>query len=316
MDLLTATAVFLLLIGIGFVEVHRSSDCEAVSNRLQAVTHSTGSADEHLLLPEHRSRVAGKLFGNLPRLDLLRHLQQNMWQAGMYAGVSTILFIISGLFVTGVGVAMLTSDDVVLALGAGAGLAMLPLLYIRMRRQRRMKAFVAQFPYALDLIKSSLEAGHTLQRGLQVVEKEFADPLGGEFRAVVEQSRLGMPLPEALGEMLRRVPEDDLRLLVVAVKVQTEVGSSLAQIVGRLSDIVRTRQRLYSQIRALTAQSRMSGMVVGLLPVIVLGMFSLIQPTYAHMLFFDHTGKMILKIAMGLDLGAFLTIRRILRVNF
>ncbi len=149
-----------------------------------------------------------------------------------------------------------------------------------------------------------------------MVEREFADPLGGEFRTAVEQARLGMPMTQALSDMLRRVPLDDLRLFVVAVKVQTEVGSSLAQIIGRLSEIVRTRQNLASQIRALTAQSRMSGMVVGLLPVVVLAMFSLIQPTYIEMLFFDQTGKLILKTALLLDLGAFFLIRRILRVRF
>ena len=115
--------------------------------------------------------------------------------------------------------------------------------------------------------------------------------------------------------MLARVPEDDLRLFVVAVKVQAEVGSSLAQIIARLSEIVRTRQRLFSQIRALTAQSRMSGMVVGLLPAVVLAMFTIVQPSYAQMLFFDHTGQLILKTAAGLDLGAFLLIRRILKVK-
>jgi len=149
-----------------------------------------------------------------------------------------------------------------------------------------------------------------------VLEQEFAEPIGGEFRTVVEQTRLGMPVAEALADMLQRVPLDDLRLFVVAVKVQAEVGSSLAQIISRLSDIVRTRQRLFSQIRALTAQSRMSGMVVGLLPVVVLVMFSIVQPSYAQMLFFDHTGQLILKTAAGLDLGAFLLIRRILKVKF
>jgi len=76
-------------------------------------------------------------------------------------------------------------------------------------------------------MKSSLEAGHSLNRGLQVVVQEFADPLAGEFRTVLEQTRIGLPLPRALEDMLKRVPEEDLRLLVVAVKVQSEVGSSL-----------------------------------------------------------------------------------------
>jgi len=130
------------------------------------------------------------------------------------------------------------------ALVTGVVVGVLPLLYIRIRKTRRLKAFATQLPFALDLIKSSLEAGHSLQRAMQVLVSEFADPLGSEFRTVLEQNRIGLPLPRALEDMLKRVPEDDLRLLVVAVRVQTEVGSSLAQIVGRLSEIVRIRQRL------------------------------------------------------------------------
>jgi tight adherence protein B len=151
---------------------------------------------------------------------------------------------------------------------------------------------------------------------MQVLVSEFADPLGTEFRTVLEQNRIGLPLPRALEDMLKRVPEDDLRLLVVAVRVQTEVGSSLAQIVGRLSEIVRTRQRLRMQIRALTAQSRLGGMVVGCLPIVVLCIFSLIQPGYTDQLFKDPTGQKILKFAIGADILALLTIRRLLRVNY
>jgi tight adherence protein B len=202
------------------------------------------------------------------------------------------------------------------SIALGGAVATLPIVYVRIRRQRRLKAFAKQLPYALDLIKSSLEAGHTLMRGLQVVVAEFADPLGTEFRSAIEQSRLGLPLPRAMEEMLKRVPQDDLRLLVVAVRVQSEVGSSLAVIIGRLSEIVRTRQRLQQQIRALTAQSRMSGMLVGFLPLVMLGAFSVIQPSYTNTLFFDPTGQKILEVAFMLDVFAFLTIRKLLKVKY
>jgi tight adherence protein B len=203
-----------------------------------------------------------------------------------------------------------------IAMGSGLVMASLPLLYIQFRKKRRLAAFATQLPFALDLIKSSLEAGHSLQRALQVMIGEFADPLGGEFRTVLEQNRIGLPLPRALEDMLKRVPEDDLRLLVIAVRVQTEVGASLAQIVGRLSEIVRIRQRLRLQIKALTAQSRFGGMVVGCLPIAVLGIFSLIQPGYTNQLFYDPMGLKILKFAIGADVLAILTIRRLLRVRY
>ena len=105
-------------------------------------------------------------------------------------------------------------------------------------------------------------------------------------------------------------------MLVVAVKVQTQVGSSLSSIVGRLSEIVRTRQRLRLQIRTLTAQSRMGGYIVGALPGVVLGIFSLVQPSYAETLFTDPTGIKILKFAIILDLLALATIRKLVKVKY
>jgi len=239
-----------------------------------------------------------------------------MWQAGLYMRVSEMLLITLLLFGAGLFVAQALWGQPLFSLLPAVGMAALPLVYIRFRRARRLKAFGQQLPFALDLMKSSLEAGHSLNRGLQVVVQEFADPLGSEFRTALEQTRIGLPLTRALEDMLKRVPEDDLRLLVVAIKVQSEVGSSLAGIVGRLSEIVRTRQRLRLQVRTLTAQSRMGGMIVGLLPVVVLAAFSVIQPGYAGALFHDPTGIKILKAAIILDTMAFFTIRRLLNVKY
>jgi tight adherence protein B len=315
MPLLVALIVFLLLTGLGVALVRRSFESAEAGQRLEQVTRGAASVDEALLrsLRHPLARGAG---AGLPRLGVLRRFEQMMWQAGMYQSASAVVLLMGALFAVGAGAGMLVAGDPLIALGTGCGLTIAPLLYIRIRRQRRLNAFLAQYPYALDLIKSALEAGHTLQRGLQVVEEEFVDPLGGEFRTVVEQTRLGLPLNLALADMLQRVPSDDLRLLVVAVKVQSEVGSSLAQIIARLAEIVRTRQGLHSQIHALTAQSRMSGMVVGLLPVAVLALFSVVQPSHAEMLLFDPTGRKILKLALGLDFGAFLIIRHILKVSY
>jgi len=133
---------------------------------------------------------------------------------------------------------------------------------------------------------------------------------------VLEQVRMGLPLTRAMEDMLKRVPEEDLRLLLVAVKVQSDVGSSLAAIVSRLAEVIRTRQRLKLQVRTLTAQSRMGGMVVGFLPILVLAAFYFVQPAYIHVLFYDRTGLKILKFAIALDAMAFITIRKLVQVKF
>jgi tight adherence protein B len=264
-----------------------------------------------------RQRLTGREFLSwFYRLNLLQKLEENLWQAGIYARIVDVLLVIMVMFTAGLIAGEAIWGLELLSIAMGAAMASLPIIYIRLRRQRRLKAFAKQLPYALDLIKSSLEAGHTLLRGLQVVVAEFADPISTEFRSAIEQSRLGLPLARSLEEMLKRVPQDDLRLLVVAVRVQAEVGSSLAIIIGRLSEIVRTRQRLQQQIKALTAQSKMSGILVGFLPIVMLGAFSIIQPSYTNTLFYDPSGQKILEVACVLDALAFLSIRKLLKVKY
>ena len=310
-----ATGIFaLVFIGVLLFTSGRGTEVEQQREVARRLTRP----EEDLVIDVMRRRRPdeGPLLGIVYRLNLLRSLEESMWQAGMYMRVADVLLVMVLLFGAGLFGANILFHNMLFASGGALVLTSLPIMYIQFRKKRRIKAFAMQLPFALDLIKSSLEAGHSLQRALQVVVAEFADPLGAEFRTVLEQNRIGLPLPRALEDMLKRVPEDDLRLLVLAVKVQTEVGSSLAQIVGRLSEIVRIRQRLRLQIKALTAQSRMGGIVVGSLPILVLCAFSIIQPGYADKLFYDPTGQKILKFAIGADVLAILSIRRLLRVDY
>src|SRR5216684_5007670 len=315
MAFLIAIGVFGVIFVILLVALSkRGGDVEQKHNLIRRMAAPESEAD--VSITRKLRQVDHGALSFLYNFNLLRSLEQSMWQAGLYMRVSEMLLIIFLMFGGGLFFGQAMWHDMVFALVPGAAFGLMPIIYIRWRRGRRLRAFVQQLPSALDLVKSSLEAGHSFNRGLQVVVQEFADPLGSEFRTVLEQTRIGLPLPRALDDLLKRVPEDDLRLLVVAVKVQTTVGSSLAGIVGRLSEIVRSRQRLRLQIRALTAQSRMGGMIVGMLPAIVLGAFSLIQPGYAQTLFTDPTGIKILKAAIILDAAAFIVIRRLLKLKF
>ena len=313
--LIPAAAAGFVLIACAmlFMRPNRPHVTRTVMRRMSrpnaALTNDITKTDRH--------RLTGReLLSRFYQLNLLQKLEENLWQAGIYARITDVLLVHLLMFTAGLFAGEAIWGKELPSIAVGAAMASLPIVYIRVRRQRRLKAFAKQLPYALDLIKSSLEAGHTLLRGLQVVVAEFADPISTEFRSAIEQSRLGLPLPRALEEMLKRVPQDDLRLLVVAVRVQSEVGSSLAIIIGRLSEIVRTRQRLQQQIKALTAQSKMSGILVGFLPIVMLAAFSVIQPSYTDTLFYDPTGQKILEVACVLDALAFLTIRKLLKVKY
>ena len=315
MDLLLASGIFALVF-VGVLVFFTSRGTGAEQQREVARRLTRPAEDVDLEITRRRRPEEGQLLGALYQFNLLQKLEESMWQAGLYTRVGDILLVMVLLFGGGLFLGNAMFHSRLFAAGSGLVLAAIPLLYIQFRKKRRLKQFAQQLPFALDMIKSSLEAGHSLQRALQVVVSEFADPLGSEFRTVLEQNRIGLPLPRALEDMLRRVPEEDLRLMVVAVRVQSEVGSSLAQIVGRLSEIVRIRQRLRLQIKALTAQSRLGGIVVGVLPIVVLVLFSLIQPGYSDKLFYDPSGQKILKFAIVSVVLAILTIRRLLRVNY
>jgi tight adherence protein B len=315
MDFILASGIFaVVFVIVLMIASGRGAEGEQQREVARRLTRPEDDLEIDVMRRQRPSQ--GALLDALPNFNLVAKLEETMWQAGMYSRVADVLLVILLLFGVGFFGGNMAFHSLLFALATGVILGTLPLLYIQFRKKRRLKAFALQLPFALDLIKSSLEAGHSFQRALQVVVSEFADPIGSEFRTVLEQNRIGLPLPRALEDMLKRVPEDDLRLLVVAVRVQTEVGSSLAQIIGRLSEIVRIRQRLRMQIRALTAQSRLGGIIVGSLPLVVLCAFSLIQPGYTDQLFFDPTGQKILKFAVGADIMAIITIRRLLRVDY
>ncbi len=202
------------------------------------------------------------------------------------------------------------------ALFPGLALAALPAIYLRIRHRRWLAAVSEQLPYLVDLLRAALGAGHTMLRALQMAAQNLPEPVASEVRVIVEQVQLGMPLPLALESMYERAPLEELGFLVAAVRIQSDIGSSLAEVFQHVADGMRSRERAEQQMRALTAQSRASAVIVTLLPFIVLAALSFINPAYSEPLFHRDSGVMMLKIAVALDTIAFFTMRRIARVDF
>ncbi len=308
----TFVIVFAVLLGV----LRRRRERAEIAQNVRSLTAPSPYVfrqSEALSLRAAQPGRAGRL---LTSVGLLGKLQERIWQAGADLTVAGLFVRGLVLFAVGTLAGRLYWKDFWLSVATGAVLSVLPFVHINLRRTRRLKAFVQQLPHALDMLRSSLEAGHSMLRGLQVVAEEFSDPLGSEFRVVMQQTRVGLPLPEALTHLFERMPEQDLWLLITAVRMQSEVGSSLANIIGRLAEVIRARQGLRLQVRALTAQARIGGMVVAILPIFVLAAFSLVEPKYVHMLLYDPAGLTLLKIALTLDVLALLAIRRLTRVEF
>lgn len=253
----------------------------------------------------------GRVLARLRALPWVgRYLSESMHQANM-----PILLAIPALLVVGT----LVSGHWLTVPGAllfGVVAATLPVFYARKKRRQRLKLLGEQLPYLIDLLKSALESGHTMLRALQMAGQNLPEPVSGELRLIVEQVQLGMTLPLALEAMYQRATVEELGFLVAAVRVQTDVGNSLAEVFQHVSQGMRNRQRAEHQLRALTAQSRASAVIVTLLPFIVLAAFSLINPGYSRPLFHNHYGQKMLEAAVVLDIVAYFVMRRIARVNF
>jgi len=228
---------------------------------------------------------------------------------------SPTVVLIPLLFVAGILLLGRWFRPAVATLGALA-LALVPALYEYRKHRRWLKLIGEQLPYLIELLKSALESGHTLLRALQMAAQNMPDPIRQELRPMVEQVQLGMTVPQALEGMLRRVPLEELRFLVAAVKIQTDVGSGLADVLQHVADSMRSRQRAEHQLRALTAQSRMSALVVTFLPFIVLASLSFINPDYAKPLFDTELGSDLLEVAVVLDVAAFFAMRHLGRVDY
>jgi tight adherence protein B len=164
-------------------------------------------------------------------------------------------------------------------------------------------------------MRSALSAGNTLLRGVQMAAENAPEPIATELRSVVDQIQLGASLADALENMFRRVPEEGLGFLVAAVRVQAEVGSGISEILDRVTDTIRERQRLQQEIQTLTSQSRLSGMIVAALPFALLGIFALIRPAYIRPLFQNPLGIKMLEAAVGLDVFALAIIRHMVKVD-
>lgn len=203
-----------------------------------------------------------------------------------------------------------------LSLIAGTGTAFVPLAYANFARNRRLKRFADQLPYLLDLLRSALESGHTLLRALQIAAPDLPQPMASEIGLVIEQVEVGASVPDALEAMYRREPDESLGFLAVAVRLQTQVGTSLAEVLQHVSESVRSRQRLSQQIGALTAQTRMSAIIVSLLPVLLLGFFGATRPEYVAPLFHDPTGIRLMKIAVVLNVSALLIMRKLAQIKY
>ncbi len=251
-----------------------------------------------------------------PVLSLVRVLERWLVQARWKVRADDVLLrsVLMGL--TGVVSMQLTVGSTLLGVGVGAALAGSPVMILLMQRKRRFAAFDRQLPDALTMMKNSLQAGYTLNKAMQVIAEEMEAPVGEEFRDTVEEMRLGVPLSQAMNNLRRRIENNNLDIFITAVLIQFEVGGSLTELLENVSETIRERFRMEGEVKSLTAEGRISGIVVGVLPIALVAIISVMQPDYLEPLLATETGHKLLGLAAVLETLGFLAIRKVSRVNF
>lgn len=188
------------------------------------------------------------------------------------------LMVIASIFVGGL-IYYFTKNPLFAVLGFVIG-AILPLVYVQNQQGKRLIRFNEQLGDMLNLMVNGLRAGYSTLQSMEAISKELPPPISEEFRRVVQEQALGVDIGVALENLLRRIPSDDLDLVITAMKVQREVGGNLAEILDTISYTIRERVRIKGEIRTLTAQQKYSGRFLALLPIIVVGILYLLNPTY------------------------------------
>jgi len=282
-----ALAILLIAVGIASsgggtgvsARLERYASGKDETKQAEAGSASLGDLiSQSAALSQLNKAVEGRDFG--------ANLSRELARADLKLKVSEYLFIWVGAIV-GVPLLMFFAgfalpalqNPIILLVGAVIGF-FLPRWYVRRRQGKRLNQFNKQLPDTITLIANALRAGSSFLQAIELVVREARPPISTEFQRVIREVNLGLPFEQALENLVRRVKSEDLELMVTAISIQYQVGGNLAEILDSIAFTIRERVRIKGEIRTLTAQQRMSGYVVGFLPIGLVAFLFIIAPSF------------------------------------
>lgn len=252
-------------------------------------------------------RMAGEGIGN--------SIAQKLRRADLKLQVAEFLLIAVGLSVGGIVLGWLI-DRALFGTLMGALGAALPFIYLNRRVVKRRRMLENQLADALSLIANSLRSGYSFLQAMDVVAKESPPPISKEFEMVLRETRVNIPIEEALQNLVARVQSEDLDLTVTAMLIQRQVGGNMAEVMDNIAGTIRDRAKLATEVHTLTATGRMSGWVVASVPAALVVLVSLINPDFMKPLWTDPIGWAALGLGAGMQLTGVFIISRITKVKY
>jgi len=298
--LMVAGGLALVLLIVGIV-VSSSDERTLVDDRLnkfleEEQNNEIDKESKGALTDWVNKRVEKSTFGERIARDLAR--ADLKFKPGEYLALYVIAMVGGAL------IAYLAGGRLILSALIGAIIgAFLPGLYVRNQKGRRLVRFNDQLPDMLNLVVNGLRAGYSTMQAMEAVSKELPPPICDEFKRVVQEMQLGIPMERALENLLRRIPSEDLDFVVTAINVQREVGGNLAEIMDVISYTIRERVRIKGEIRALTAQAIYSGRALAIMPVGLLCILYFINRTYVMEFFTNGFCGWVPLVIAGLLIG-------------
>jgi tight adherence protein B len=308
MALLLSIMTFLIVVAIValiWMFVGTDANQEVVRRRMESVRKAERRGDVSLNL----KLVRDEMLSSVPAIHRLMaqwswtsRLRDYTLQAGMKTKPAKLLMLSA---LTALGAYLITGmfyGRFPVPLLVGIFAAFIPFSVIAFKRRRRLRKFEEHFPEALDLLGRAVRAGHAFTTGLEMIGKESAEPVAGEFRAAFEEQNFGLPLRDALLNMTERIPLVDVRFFVTALLIQKETGGNLAEILDGLARVIRDRFRIYREVKTRTAQGRLTAAILISLPPLMMLMLQVINPHYVGVLFDDPLGPKVLAVAATMQL--------------
>jgi len=310
-------AISSITFGVMALVMNTSRHQRAIERRVISIRSPSGEAGssgtqvEQLLKVDPESSF-GWLDEVLQKYPISQILTARIVQADIKISVGKLLLVSIGLAVCGYAAAYLCVSIWIIQAAVACLFFYVPYGFISFKRSRRIAAFNARLPDAIDMMGRALRAGHSMTASINMVAEQSTEPVTSEFREVFKQQNFGFPLRDALMQMLDHVPSQDLRVLVTGILVQKETGGNLAEILDRTAAVIRERLRIQGDIRTHTAQGRITGWVLCMLPPIMLLAINIINPGYSNVLVDTPVGHMLIYVGLFLLTTGGLIIRQII----
>ncbi len=318
MEIIISVLVFLsLVLGAAGISLMRGEQKRAIDQRLDNLTKTGNATDEDA--PRAReldwNRILSRMGKNFSKLSFSSKLEDDLDKADILLRIDEFIGLVIIISLSGAALGLLlTGNWINTLIGALLG-ALLPVIYVKHKRAQRAALLSEEIGESLTGMSNSLRAGHSFQQAMAAVSRETQGPLGKEYRRTLREINLGVTTEQALQNLVNRVDNEDLELMISAVLIQRSVGGNLAEMFDKIAETIRQRIRMKGEVRVLTAQGRASAWIIGLMPVAMIVIISMLNPGYMGFFFESTTGLILLVGAAVSEVIGFLLIKKIANIE-